>query len=190
METECTLLHLKLLAKRPYPEPDQSSPRPHSTYWRSILILSSYLRLGLPIGLFPSGFPIIPHMHLQVSPPYPIYNFRFPHHTHIQLQVSPPYPIYTFRFPHHTPYTPSGFPTTPHMHLQVSPPYSIYTFRFPHHTPYTPLLFPIRLISLTPIFICTTVLLLETVLTYTSCLVEDNAKLWPDRNAVRIDVSL
>jgi len=30
---------------------------PHPTSWRSILILSTQLRLGLPIGLFPSGFP-------------------------------------------------------------------------------------------------------------------------------------
>ena len=30
---------------------------PHPTSWRSILILSTYLRLGLPSGLFPSGFP-------------------------------------------------------------------------------------------------------------------------------------
>ena len=30
---------------------------PHSTSWRSILILSSHLCLGLPIGHFPSGFP-------------------------------------------------------------------------------------------------------------------------------------
>ena len=30
---------------------------PHSTSWRSILILSSHLRLGLPCGLFPSDFP-------------------------------------------------------------------------------------------------------------------------------------
>ena len=30
---------------------------PHPTSWRSILILFSYLRLGLPSCLFPSGFP-------------------------------------------------------------------------------------------------------------------------------------
>ena len=33
------------------------SPQPPPTSWRSILILSSHLCLGLPIGLFPSGFP-------------------------------------------------------------------------------------------------------------------------------------
>ena len=30
---------------------------PHPTSWRSILILSTHLRLGLPSALFPSGFP-------------------------------------------------------------------------------------------------------------------------------------
>jgi len=30
---------------------------PHPTSWRSILILSTHLHLGLPSGVFPSGFP-------------------------------------------------------------------------------------------------------------------------------------
>jgi len=34
----------------------QSIP-PHPTSWRPILILFSHLHLGLPCGLFPSGFP-------------------------------------------------------------------------------------------------------------------------------------
>ena len=36
--------------------PNQSI-NPHPTSWRSVLILSTHLRLGLPSGLFPSGFP-------------------------------------------------------------------------------------------------------------------------------------
>jgi len=43
----------------PVPVLSQLNPvhAPHPTSWRSILILSSHLRLGLPSGLFPSGFP-------------------------------------------------------------------------------------------------------------------------------------
>ena len=39
---------------------------PHPTSWRSILILSTHLRLGLPTGLFPSGFPTkTPYTHFS-----------------------------------------------------------------------------------------------------------------------------
>ena len=52
MEAECSLSH----SQEPYPEPDQFSAFPHPTSWRSTLILSSHLRLGLPSGLCRSGF--------------------------------------------------------------------------------------------------------------------------------------
>ena len=50
-----TLTSIRLLSLS-WANPIQSIyPRP--TSWRSILILSTHLRLGLPGGLFPSGFP-------------------------------------------------------------------------------------------------------------------------------------
>jgi hypothetical protein len=56
MEPEGTLLCSQEPSTDPYPEPDQSNPS-HPISLRSILILSTYLRLGLPSGLFPFGFP-------------------------------------------------------------------------------------------------------------------------------------
>ena len=58
MEPEGSLPHSQVPATCPYPQPARSSPySPHPTSWRPILILSFHLRLGHPIGLFPSGFP-------------------------------------------------------------------------------------------------------------------------------------
>ena len=47
-----SIRHLSLSCASPI-----QSTYPHTTSWRSILILSTHLRLGLPSGLFPSGFP-------------------------------------------------------------------------------------------------------------------------------------
>jgi len=59
MEPESSLPHSQKHATCPYPESARSSPYPpHLTSWSSILILSSHLRLCLPSGLFPPGFPI------------------------------------------------------------------------------------------------------------------------------------
>jgi hypothetical protein len=51
-----SLPRLQVPSARPYPELDKSSPCPDPTSWRSILILSFHLRLGLPGGFFPWGF--------------------------------------------------------------------------------------------------------------------------------------
>ena len=47
-----TVRHLSLSWASPI-----QSIYPHPTFWRSILILSTHLRLGFPSGLFPFGFP-------------------------------------------------------------------------------------------------------------------------------------
>ena len=44
------------------------STYPHPTSWRSILILSTHLRLGFPSGLFPSGF-LIKTLYVPLSSP-------------------------------------------------------------------------------------------------------------------------
>ena len=56
MEPEGSLPHSQVATTCPFPETDHSMP-PHPTAWRSILMLSSHLCLGLPSGLCPSGFP-------------------------------------------------------------------------------------------------------------------------------------
>jgi hypothetical protein len=65
---------------------------PHPNSWRSTLILSSHLSLGLPSGLFPSGFRTI---FLYTPLPSPIHParpshsslFHHPHHSEWGVQI-------------------------------------------------------------------------------------------------------
>ena len=60
--------HLSL----PWASPIQSI-YPHPTSWRSILILSTHLRLGLPSGLLPSGF-LRKTLYTSLSSPISLYD--------------------------------------------------------------------------------------------------------------------
>jgi len=55
-------------ATYPIPKPDQSSRCSHPVSLRSVLILSSHLRLGLPSGRIPAGFPIKILLALLLTP--------------------------------------------------------------------------------------------------------------------------
>jgi hypothetical protein len=58
----------------PNPEPDRSSPYPHPRSLRFSLLLSYHLRLGLPRGLHPLGFPtktLYAHLLSPIRATYP-----------------------------------------------------------------------------------------------------------------------
>ena len=46
-----------------YPEPDESNPHPHISFFRQTLELCHYQRLGLASSLFPSVFSLISYLH-------------------------------------------------------------------------------------------------------------------------------
>ena len=89
MRSGGSLQHSQQSATCPYPEPDQSSPCPHLTSWKSVLMLSSHLRLGLPSVLFPSGCPTKTLYTSALSPPHscympsPSHSSRFDHPNNI-----------------------------------------------------------------------------------------------------------
>jgi hypothetical protein len=56
-EPEGSSPHSQQPANGPYPEPGESTPHPRTNLRNVHLVPSSHLRLGLPSGLFPSGFP-------------------------------------------------------------------------------------------------------------------------------------
>jgi hypothetical protein len=61
---------------------------PHPTSWRSVLILSTHLRLGLPSCLFPSGFPT---KTLNSPSPHPYAPHAQPisfQHCYLKLQIA------------------------------------------------------------------------------------------------------
>ena len=72
-----SVLHLSLSWASPI-----QSTYPHPTSWRSILI-STHLRLGLPSGLFPSGFPT---KTLYAPPPHPYAPYAQPIYIYIYIK--------------------------------------------------------------------------------------------------------
>ena len=85
-------VHYRIRTFIPYSERQLHRQRPHDTSSRSILILSSNLRLGFPSGLFPSVFP---HQNpVSTSPlprpyyiPRPSHSSRFDHPNNIWWAV-------------------------------------------------------------------------------------------------------
>ena len=57
MEPEGSLPHSQVPTTCPYPDPARSSPHPHIQLPWTTILLSSHLRLGIPSGIFHSGYP-------------------------------------------------------------------------------------------------------------------------------------
>ena len=85
MEPECSLPHSQVPANCFYLEADQSSAYTNTQLPEdSIITLSFHLRLGIPSGLFPSGFPTkilytpIPCPYALLAPPISFFSILSP----------------------------------------------------------------------------------------------------------------
>ena len=121
MEPEVSLQHSQEPSNCPYSEPDQFIPCPLTTSWRSILILTSHLRLGLPGFLFPSVSSLkanrfsasqeIPCILWKPKDYYRVYKSRHLSLTWARSIQSTPYvPLLSLRLPHQ----PLNAPPSPH----------------------------------------------------------------------------
>jgi hypothetical protein len=82
-EPEGSSSHSQQLAAGPYPEPVEYNPHtPKPISLRSILIPSYHLRLGLPSGLYPFGFPT---KTLYTFLSFPMRATCTVHHIHLDL---------------------------------------------------------------------------------------------------------
>jgi hypothetical protein len=77
MEPVGSLPHSQVPATCPILNQFDQSMAPRPTSWRSVLILSSHTSLGLPSGLFPSGFPTKTLYKCYI--PRPSHSSRFDH---------------------------------------------------------------------------------------------------------------
>ena len=73
METERSLQRLQVPTTCPYPQSDKYNPSPTIPLPDFHFILRPHLGLSTPSGLFPSGSPPKPCIHLS-SPPYLIHD--------------------------------------------------------------------------------------------------------------------
>ena len=97
-----SIRHLSLFCASPI-----QSTYPHPTSWRPILILSTHLRLGVPSGLFPSGFPTktlyapSPHPYAPHAQPISFFSILSPAQYWVRTTAHSAPPFLSLRYLNH-----------------------------------------------------------------------------------------